>query len=520
MAFTMKSIELGCIADALAHKGLLLPTLSDASRPEVGQLAICGAAHDSRAVEPNNIFICKGERFDASYLQRAIEAGAAAYVCSAELASTLAECAPHTPALVVDDIRRAMPVVARMAWGNPDEKLPVIGITGSKGKTTTTYMLRAMIDGNEAGAHAALLGSVEYYDGTCSGFSSNTTPEAPELYHRLANAARNELTMVMEVSSQGLKYGRVDGMQFDIGVLTNLGRDHISPVEHPSLEDYIASKMLLFARSKSAVIEGSLLERSEVARAVSKLELTTFSSHDSSCDIYASNITLHDTGTSFVVHTPSWQERMQVGIPGLFNVDNALCAISVAYKLGITPEQIAGALAQVRVPGRMECIASDTADVMGIIDFAHNGQSFERFFESLREVYPQHYIATVFGCTGVKGLERRTQMPPIAAKYSDICVYTEDDPGTEPIENIIADMIDATLPHTNYHVVLDRKEAVHYAVGKAFESAAGGVPALVCVLGKGEETRMLRARGAEPCEPDYDLVQQAIHHFDTTYKKG
>ncbi len=516
MAHNMNSIKLGHIADALAQHNMLIPELSNVESLGAQDLEIYGASHDSRTVEPNNIFVCKGLRFEASYLLQALERGAVAYACEEALAQSLEELAPHTPALVVHNIREAMPIVARIAWDKPDERLSIVGITGSKGKTTTTYMLRNMIDGDEIGAHAGLLGSVEYYDGTSTVFSSNTTPEAPELYQRLTNAANSNLTMVMEVSSQGLKYGRVQGLTFDIAVLTTLGCDHISPYEHSSLEDYIASKMLLFGQARSAVVEGSLLERTEVAQATRGMELISFSAHDTSCDVYASDIVLTDSGAQFVAHTPTWQAPMEVCIPGTFNVDNALCAIAVAYKLGIAQEQIAKGLARTRVPGRMECATSKTQDVISIIDFAHNGQSFERFFESIKEIYPHHFVASVFGCTGVKGLDRRVQMPPIAAKYSDVCIYTEDDPGKEPLENVIADMIDVTPAEANYHVVLDRKEAIFYAMEQAYASAAQGVPAVVCVLGKGDERRMIRAGGPEPCECDRDMVEQAIHYFDRT----
>ena len=201
-------------------------------------------------------------------------------------------------------------------------------------------------------------------------------------------------------------------------------------------------------------------------------------------------------------------------MPGLFNVDNALCAIALACMLGIGPEQIRAGLLRTRVPGRMESVASATGDVVAIVDFAHNGQSFSKFFESVSQEYPDRKIVTVFGCTGIKGLERRVQMPPVACAYSDLCIYTEDDPGKEPLQDIFDGMLAATPEGANVELVNDRVEAIGHAVDVADTWAREGTKALVCVLGKGEEVRMLRASGPEPCEEDKVIVERFVRMRD------
>ncbi len=515
----MDSLTIKQLATHLEQLGFLSSQSSVTSENAPGDSAIFGAAHDSRAVFPGNVFICKGVAFRPAFLTSALEKGAVAYVCEEGLASQLAETAPGVPALVVTDIRSAMPHIASFCWGRPEDRLKIVGVTGSKGKTTTTYMLRSILDGGVPGSRAALLGSVEFYDGVESGMSPNTTPEAPELWHRLANAADCGLTMVMEVSSQGLKYGRVEGLTFDIAAVTNIGRDHVSPVEHPTLEDYISSKLHIFDVCGKAVVGLSTEHLDRILKAAEKVEeLRTFGAPESGADYWATDITPGEGGTTFTAHTPEWTAELRLGIPGLFNVDNALCAIALAQMLGASYEQIRAGLLVTRVPGRMESVPSATGDIIGIVDFAHNGQSFQKFFESVSQEYPTRRIITVFGCTGVKGLERRTQMPPVACAFSDLCIYTEDDPGAEPLQQIFDGMLAATPEGANVELVNDRVEAIRHAVEVADAWSQEGFQSIICVLGKGEEVRMLRAHGPEPCDEDKVIVERMIRERDA--RKG
>ena len=229
-----------------------------------------GMTVDSREVRPRNLFVCKGTAFRPAFLASAVEAGAAAYLCSddPELLAELAAAAPTCPRLVVSDVRRAMALVAPAIYDHPERALTVCGITGTKGKSTVAYMLRSIL--LASGDVPSILGSIETDDGVESYESHNTTPEAPELWRHLRNTVNAGRTrMVMEVSSQGLKYDRVLGLPFDIACFLNIGRDHISSVEHPTFEDYFASKLRIFEHAETAVVNLATEHVDEVLAAVS-----------------------------------------------------------------------------------------------------------------------------------------------------------------------------------------------------------------------------------------------------------
>ena len=262
--------------------------------------AVLGMTVDSREVEAGNLFVCKGAAFNPSYLASAAKAGAAAYLCSESDYDELAAAAPHLPCLAVSDVRRAMALVAPEVYGHPERGLRIVGITGTKGKSTTAYMLRSIFEA--AGMETSILGSIETDDGVEHYESHNTTPEAPELWRHLWHTARSGRSiMVMEVSSQGLKYDRVLGVPFEIAVFLNIGRDHISSIEHPNFEDYFASKLRIFDQCMTAVVNlGSehadrVLEASRAARRI----LTLSTTESVSADVLAQHIEPTPTGCSF-----------------------------------------------------------------------------------------------------------------------------------------------------------------------------------------------------------------------------
>jgi stage II sporulation protein P len=259
------------IAQELSREGLLLS--APASGSDELALPISGADSDSRFAAAGHLFIAKGAAFKEAYLLSALEKGCVAYLCEAARADALANVAPGVPALVVSDVRRAMGVVSPIAWGHPDLDLDVIGITGTKGKSTATYMLRAILDGAETGSGTGIMGSIDTYDGVENFESVNTTPEAPDLWRHVANTRAAGLgRLVMEVSSQALKYDRTLGLTFGVGCFLNLGRDHISPIEHPDFEDYFQSKLKIFAQSKVAVVNLETDRVDDVLAAASSCE--------------------------------------------------------------------------------------------------------------------------------------------------------------------------------------------------------------------------------------------------------
>lgn len=496
--------SLGTLARLLADEGILV-----AATPGHDSLAVTGAACDSRAVRPGDVFCCKGAAFKPAYLAGALGAGAVAYLCDEALAEGLATVAEGAPSLVVSDVRRAMSVVSAEAFGHPDRDIEVLGMTGTKGKSTVAYMLRSIIDAGEPYSRASVMGSIETYDGIEREESHNTTPEAPDLWRHLANARdSHHVPMVMEVSSHGLKYGRVDGLRLAAGAFLNIGRDHISPVEHPDFEDYFASKLRIFEHTDVAIVNLDTEMLDQVMAAAGQCpRVMTFSATRGDADVWADGIEPGFGFVDFVAHTPSWSGKVSVGMAGLFNVDNALCAIAFCELLGIPQGQVREGLLRCSVPGRMELLKSSTEHVLGIVDYAHNRLSYQRFFSSVTTEFPGRRIAAVLGAPGDKALERRRELPEEASKWADLLVYTAEDPAHERAEDICAEMA-ANTPAGQAHLVIpDRTEAIRHVVRLALES---GEDWLVCLLAKGDETRQHVGDEFVPMEPDGDVFTAAI----------
>lgn len=539
-------------AQLLEHTGASLLTGSNlttwAHRTHAHTLRLTGAACDSRCVTPGNLFFCKGASFTPAYLTRALEAGAVAYVCTPDHADELAQCAPHTPALVTTDMRRAMALLSAEAFGHPDRALPILGITGTKGKSTSSYMLAYIInaahhDENLPEGVCGIIGSIETYDGIEHSESTNTTPEAPDLWRHLAHAHDAHLdALVMEVSSQALKYERTAGVELDTACFLNIGTDHISPAEHPSFEDYFASKLRIFAQCRHAVVnlgtdhvkrvfEAATHAREDNTAASDAPVLTTVSAAGPgpvACgargavtpDIWATDIRSAGDHLTFMVHSsygaPDKPKEFLVTInfPGTFNVENALVAIACAQRLHIASDAIVSGLASCRVPGRMELIGSTQDQVVCIVDYAHNALSYQKFFTSLSHEFPGRTLIALIGAPGGKAYERRRDLPREAARWASHIVITEEDPGLDSNEDICREM-DAAIP-TDAHLadgspvaheyVLNRQEAIARCLDLALQS---DTPALICLLGKGDETLIHRGTEFQPMEPDAQAYRRA-----------
>lgn len=513
----MNTSTLASLAELLEHEGLLARTENlDAA----AQVPVTGADSDSRFVRPQHLFVCKGAAFKPAYLASALERGAVGYLCDEGQATELASVAPGVPALVVTDVRRAMALVALEAWGHPDRDLTVVGITGTKGKSTTSYILRAILDATRGDGKpaAGLIGSIETFDGVERAESINTTPEACDLWRHVANTRESGLPyLVMEVSSQALKYDRVVGLHLDVAAFLNIGRDHISPLEHPTWEDYFASKLRIFRQARKAVVNLESEHLEEILTAAESCEQTvTFSSegsgsHGHEATVWAEGIRSGFGSNSFVVHTPTWTAPVRLSMPGRFNVDNALAAIAICELLGVGQDAIRTGLAHVSVPGRMELVTSPDRRVVGIVDFAHNEMAFRKFGPSVREEFPGYEVISVFGATGDKAVERRQELPVEAAKWSDRLVFTKDDPGHERVEDICAEMVAATPAGTPTETIPDRRQAIEHAVDLAFSS---GRPTVVCVLARGTEGVQHENGGFTPAPLDMDMLREALSHHE------
>lgn len=519
----MVACRLADIVEVLEQAGeLAVPAAEVLAR--AGDLMVRGMAFDSRQVAPGCLFACKGAAFRPAFLEAACAKGAVAYLCAADAVAELHAAAPGLAAVPVRDVRRSMALAAPVAYGWPERQLFVAGITGTKGKSSTAYMLRAILE--EAGRPCGMMGSIVTDDGMERFESTNTTPEAPELWRHLANTgASGRDSMVMEVSSQGLKYDRVLGLRFDAACFLNIGSDHISAVEHPDFEDYLASKLRIFEQCGCAVVNVRTDEAARVLAAAEVAErVVTFGVEHPDAEVWASKVRSAEGRLCFTVHgaqgvTPLASSHavarieavdavdiadavaIELPMPGAFNVDNALAAICLARLMGAPMDAVVCGLARAHVPGRMELLSSADGRVAALVDYAHNELSFQALFASVRDDFPGRRIIAVFGAPGGKAQDRRRTLPRAAAS-ADLLIYTEEDPGHERVEDICAELVANTPAGVPCEVVCDRGAAIERAFEVAF---SGDGPAVVLLLAKGDET--LQHRGDAFCEVESDLSQ-------------
>lgn len=485
---------LGDVVQQLNRAGLLK------NSPAVNLSAPVSLVTDnSKQVIPGAVFLCKGEGFKADYLYEAIDRGAACYVSEAAYSGALA---PH---IHISDVRAAMSLLAVEFYCHPAKEMAVVGITGTKGKTTAAYFLRSIVTAFEAaGGHPApgFLSSLITYNGRDEWDSKLTTPEPLEVQKILRTAADNGCRYtVMEVSSQALKYGRVAHTRFVAGVYLNIGEDHVGPREHPDLEDYFTSKLKLFDQCATVCVnlDGAMSERALLA-AQRAPRVITFSMQVKNADVFAYDIQKNDHSLSFRVKTPRYDTEITLPMAGLFNISNALAAIAAAEALGLSQTAVEQGLAAAQVPGRMEVYGQ--GDLAVIVDYAHNPMSLKALIESARAEYPGRELTVVFGCTGRKGLSRRAPMGKVAGDLADRIILTEDDPADEDVEAICAEI--AAASPAAMQIIPDREQAVETAILHATR------PAIVLIAGKGTETIQKRKDGPATFPGDPALVQAAI----------
>lgn len=496
---------LGDYLQLLQREGLLEDSAPGLPMAQAVELVSC----DSRQVTAGTLFICKGAHFDPKFLQSAAEQGAFVYLSEQRYAEA------GIPWILVSDVRRAMAIFADVFYKHPSGKLNVVGITGTKGKSSTTYYLKYIFDEYMAatgGAESGVLSSIDTYDGIERFESHLTTPEPLDLQRHFQNGVSTGMDyMTMEVSSQALKYDRVRGVNFAATVYLNIGLDHISPIEHPDFEDYFQSKLRIFRQGAAACVnlDGEHSQRALEAAQEDCPRVITFSQKDESAMVYASQVRKSGNDILFRVKTPRYSREFRLTMPGLFNVENALAALAVCEALGI-PEQYAYAgLMKARVPGRMEIYTNANEHVIAIVDYAHNRLSFEKLFQSVQEEYPGRRIVTVFGCPGKKAFDRRRDLGEISGRYSDLVILTEEDAGEEPIMDIcrdIAQYVDAQ--GCEYSLQPDRAQAIRQAVMSSQE------PSVLLITGKGAETRQKRGTEYITVPSDVSYTREYLQEFD------
>ena len=466
---------------------------------------------DSRAAVPGSVFVCKGAGFKDEYLVSAKEKGVFCCVSEKDHSDTL-------PCFVVSDIRRALAVLANAFYQEAWRAFPLIGITGTKGKSTTTYYVKSICEKYYAKAGLPRLGylsTIDTFDGAEEFESHLTTPESLELGMRFANAKKAGLSaMIMEVSSQALKYDRTYGVEFSIGCFMNFGTDHIGSTEHPDLEDYLNSKLKFFDQTKTCIINldteklPEILAAADASKSITKKVFFSTSGKDGA-DYTASDIRKENGSIFFTLNFRGEKiSDIELTMPGLFNVENALAACVICLELGIPAGELAPGLLNARAAGRMELFENKEKQIAVISDYAHNELSFDRLFDSIRQEYPGWRIEALFGCPGGKGYQRREDLPRVTAKYASFVYVTEEDPAFEDPQEI-SEILSSNLtkygcPNT---IILDRTKAIETAIKNAPPKT------VIALLAKGRELYMHRGAEYVPIESDSALAERFIREI-------
>ena len=441
------------------------------------QTEITTLINDSRKAEKGSVFVCiSGAVSDGhSYAADVAAKGAAALVVEHNV-----DVPEDVTVILVKDTRYALALMSAAYFGYPAEKMKIIGITGTKGKTTTTYMIKSILDG--VGHKVGLIGTIEAIIGEKHIPASNTTPESYTIHKYFAEMAEAGCDcVVMEVSSQGLMLHRTAGIPFEIGIFTNLGKDHIGPNEHKDFEDYKRCKGLLFQQCRLGIANVDDRYFKDVFKnATCRVETFGFSEN---ADLRAENVKLVSRpgylGVAYHV-SGLMNFDVEIDIPGKFSVYNSLTAIAVCRHFQVPAEKIKEVLKQAKVKGRIEMIkVSDEFTLM--IDYAHNAMSLESLLTTLKEYNPKRLVC-LFGCGGNRSKDRRYEMGEVSGRLADLTIITSDNPRFEEPQDIIDD-IKTGIGRTDgkYVEICDRKEAIKYAI-------ANGQPGDVIVLaGKGHE---------------------------------
>jgi len=462
-------------------------------------------SYNSQQVAPGTLFLCKGAHFKEEYLADAAHRGAFAYVSETAYPSV------DLPCILVRDMRQVMAPLAVQYYNDPSQKLKVIGVTGTKGKSSTAYYLKYILDEylDPGGKTCGVISSIDTWDGVERFESHLTTPEPLELQRHFAHALASGLEyVVMEVSSQALKYHRTLGTRFAAAAFLNIGTDHISPIEHPDFEDYFRSKLKIFSQSGFSCVNldcGHAREALDAARATCET-VFTFSRQNPAASVYGSNVRKVGHDILFQADAARLSGQYRLTMPGLFNVDNALAAIALCRGLGIPLDAVREGLARARVPGRMEVYSDKTGEVTAIVDYAHNRMSFETLFRSVQQEYPGRRIVTVFGCPGKKAFDRRRDLGEVSGQYSDLVVLTEEDPGEEDVLSICKEI--ATHVACPCKIEPNRGEAIRQAVLSCRE------PSVILITGKGAETRQKRGLSYIDTPSDVEYAQTFLRELD------
>ncbi len=445
--------------------------------------------YDNRKIEQGDAFVCvKGFKVDGhSFVDDAIKKGANVLIVQDEVSVQ-----EDITIIKVRDTRKALAIMSSNYFGNPKDKLKIIGITGTNGKTTSAFIIKSILE--KAGLMTGLIGTIANYIGNKKVDAVRTTPESYELHELFKNMVDAGVEYcVMEVSSHSLELDRVYGVQFEEGIFTNLTRDHLD--FHKTFENYYNAKFKLFERSNHSIINlddpyGANIVKDIEEREV-KTKVSTFSIEKES-DFKAFEIKSHSNGSEFKVNLEDVEE-FYINIPGEYNIYNSLGCIICAHNLNIPMDKIKEGLSNVVIPGRCELVAKEkNLPYSIIIDYAHTPDGLENVLSTVK-AFTKNRMISVFGCGGDRDKVKRPQMGKIGCELSDIAIITSDNPRSEEPMDIINDIV-KPLNYDNFVIEVNRKEAIRKAMNMALEGD------VIVIAGKGHET--------------YQILKDETIHFD------
>ena len=462
-------------------------------------------SHDSRNIVKNTLFFCKGELFKEEYLLDAIKKGAVCYDSEEKYDLQGYDC----KYIIVNDILRSIALIAPMYYDYPYEKINIVGITGTKGKTTVAYFLRNILD-EFTNSKTGLISSIDTYTGVRNDESHNSTPEPCDLqqfFHEVKESGINWLTM--EVTSQAYKRDRVHGITFGNGIFLNIAEDHISPAEHEDFEDYLNCKLEFMKNCSNIVINREtdcfdrVLEAAQSSPTLKQISFYGSEKVKDNCDYYYSGIKKENEDLTFYIRNDkiNYCEKFAIKTYGLFNVENAAAVVAMCRTLGVDDGSIRKGLLKTEIPGRMNIFENNGVTV--IVDYAHNLLSFTKVYESLKFDYPGRKIISVGGAPGGKAFRRRKDFADVVGKSSDYIYLTAEDPQFEDVTMICKELA-GYMPDTPCEIIPDRKEAVTKAI---IEAEPGDV---VVLLAKGGENYQKVKGKWEFYESDLTIAQNVL----------
>ncbi|MCQ2550584.1 MAG: UDP-N-acetylmuramoyl-L-alanyl-D-glutamate--2,6-diaminopimelate ligase [Clostridia bacterium] len=461
---------------------------------EVGKIS-----YNSKDVDEGTLFMCKGASFKEEYLKAALEK-AFCFVYGPEFTP---EEEYDRSYIKVTDARKAMAEIANLFYKNVWQQMTMIGLTGTKGKTTVSYYLKSILELHKK-KRIGFLSSVVTFDGEKEEEALLTTPETFELHQLFQKMVENKVdTCLMEVSSQALKYHRTYGITYDYGAFTNISNDHISEGEHEDFEDYFSSKLILMGQCKKAVVNMDI-ELDNRKRIMEKAsDVITYGM--TVADYTATNVRSDLSGIYFTLAAPKGEIDIFIPMIGEFNISNALCASAIACDMGVSLETIKEALKDIFIPGRMNIKYDLDRDVLGIVDFAHNTVSFEALKHTVLTLKPDGRYTCVYGGSGGKGINRRKDCTAVTQTFANRIILTEEDPGFD--DNLaICEEIKSYVTNKDVEVIIieNREEAIRYA----FETAKKGE--VVMITGKGADTTIMRKGKYYTVKSDIEIMNDCI----------